>query len=272
MKRRWVYILTIILTACAKQADWEVPEQGEKLVVVEATLTNEARPQEVYLHYNMNDIEGIPMPLSGAEVIINDEDSTWQLLEDSLVPGKYTSRSKLVALTGRNYSLLVISPEGIFSAQASMVAGQTFNPLLYSKNEDDELYHIDYVASAFETGNPAMWEILLDWSQVPGYEGSSPGETSKRLLFYTLTTLDVSQIFAPAVEEVSFPAGTLIEQKRYSLTEGHAGFIRSLLLETSWQGGAFPTDPSNVTTNISAGGLGYFAVCAVNTLSLSVEP
>jgi hypothetical protein len=99
-----------------------------------------------------------------------------------------------------------------------------------------------------------------------------PEKCKKRLLFYTLTTLDVSQVFAPLVEEVSFPAGTRIDQRRYSLTPEHAAFIRSLLLETNWQGGVFPTDPANIQSNISEGGLGYFAVCAVNNLSLIVEP
>ena len=272
MKRSWIYIILFLLSACAKETDWEAPGQGESFVVVEATITNESKPQEVSLHYSMNDVSSDLLPLSGAEVIINDEDSSWLLLEDEQFAGRYFSQSDLVARTGRNYSLLVIYDGKILSAQASMVAGSAFNPLVYSKNEDNELYHIDYVASAFEAEDPAMWEVLLDWSEVPGYEDLDKSLTTKKLLFYTLTTLDVSQVFAPVVEEVSFPAGTIIQQKRYSLTAEHAEFIRSLLLETSWQGGVFPTDPANATTNISGGGVGYFAVCAVNTLSLTVTP
>jgi len=272
MKRSWLYIILLILSGCAKQTDWELSEQGETLIVVEATITNEKKPQEVYLHYNMSDLSDEPIPLSDAQVIITDEDSTWQLKEDSLFAGKYYTKTDLVALTNKNYSLLVIDGGKVYSAQANMVPGRTFNPLIYSKNEDDDLYHIDYVASAFEAEDPAMWEVRLDWSGVPGYEGMEKSYTTKKLLFYTLTTLDVSQVFAPVVEEVSFPAGTIIEQKRYSLTAGHTEFIRSLLLETSWQGGVFPTDPANVTSNISTGGMGYFAVCAVNTLSITVTP
>ncbi|HSG67903.1 MAG TPA: DUF4249 family protein [Bacteroidales bacterium] len=272
MKRPWIYILLLVAGACAKQADWEVPENSESMLVVESTLTNEPKKQDVYLHYNIHDLNDEPLPLSGASVIINDEDSTWQLDEDPLSPGKYSSKTNIVARLGQNYSLLILFDEKIYSSQAEMAPGKTFSELLYSKNADDDLYHIDYVASAFESEDPAMWEVLLDWSMVPGYENSDPAETRKRLLFYTLTTLDVSQVFAPVVEDVTFPAGTLIEQKRYSLTPGHADFVRSLLLETSWQGGVFPTDPANVPTNISAGGLGYFGVCAVNSLSLTVNP
>ena len=146
-----------------------------------------------------------------------------------------------------------------------------FPELQYKESEDNELFHIDYVASSFEAEDPAMWEILIDWSTVPGYENSGPEETKKRLLFYTLPTLDVSQVFAPVVEQVFFPAGTRIDERRYSLNPAHADFIRSLLLETSWQGGVFPSDPANVSTNLSKGALGFFGVCAVNSLSLTVE-
>lgn len=262
----------LILTGCLKEADWDMPGEEEEVVVVEATITNESKPQNVFLHYTITALNSDPMPLSGAEVILSDEDSTWLLPEDSYKPGKYTSTTDIAARTGRNYSLLIIYRERIYSAQADMVQGAVFNELTYKKNDNNDLYHISYVASAFESESPAMWEILLDWSAVPGYEQSDPASTHKRLLFYTLNTLDVSQIFAPVIEEVSFPAGTLIEQKRYSLTPGHAAFIRSLLLETSWQGGVFPTDPANVPTNISTGGLGYFGICAVNSLSLTVTP
>ena len=92
------------------------------------------------------------------------------------------------------------------------------------------------------------------------------------MLFYTLPTLDVSQIFAPPVEAVSFPAGTVITESRYSLTPEHAGFVREMLLETSWQGGLFSSVPANVTTNLSDGAVGWFGACGKTTLSLVATP
>jgi hypothetical protein len=91
-------------------------------------------------------------------------------------------------------------------------------------------------------------------------------------LFYTLKTLDVSEVFAPAVEEISFPAGTIIEERRYSLTAAHAEYLRTLLSETTWQGGLFTTPSANVATNLSAGATGFFGVCAVTSLSVTVTP
>jgi hypothetical protein len=153
-----------------------------------------------------------------------------------------------------------------------MVPGKTFPELIYKKNDDNNLYYIDYVASSFEAENPAMWEILIDWSFVPGYENIDPEACKKKLLFYTLPTLDVSQVFAPLVEQVYFPAGTRIVERRYSLTDEHAAYIRTLLLETSWQGGIFPSDPANGISNLSEGAFGFFGICAVNSISLTVTP
>jgi len=215
-------------------------------------------------------LNGIARAVSGAEVIISNEELTYQLKEDTGTSGKYVTDSVATAQFDKNYSLIVLYEGKVYSAQANMIAGKTFQELSYSKNDDDDLYHIDYVASEFETEDPAMWEILIDWSAVLGYENVSPDDCMKKLLFYTLPTLDVSQVFSPTVEQVSFPLGTKIEQRRYSLSGDHAAFARTLLLETSWQGGAFPSDPSNVSTNLSNGALGYFGVCAVNSLSLTV--
>ena len=272
MKRIWLYIMLLAFAACVKEAEWETPDQISEYVVVDGIITNESRLQHLYLNYNKADLNGAIRPLNGADVILNNEDSTWRLYEDSVEAGKYVSNSSFVAQLNRTYSLLILHQGKFYSSQAYMVQGKTFAELSYKKNDDNDLYHIDYVASAFEEEDPAMWEILIDWSSVPGYENVNPDDVRKRLLFYTLTTLDVSQIFAPLVEEISFPAGTKIDQRRYSLSPEHAEFVRSMLLETSWQGGVFPTDPANVVTNISAGAIGYFGISAVNSLSLTVTP
>jgi hypothetical protein len=82
--------------------------------------------------------------------------------------------------------------------------------------------------------------------------------------------LDVSEIFAPSVESISFPSGTKITESRYSITPEYAEFIREVLLETQWQGSLFNTTPANVTTNLSSGGAGFFAVCGVSSIYQTV--
>jgi hypothetical protein len=70
-------------------------------------------------------------------------------------------------------------------------------------------------------------------------------------------------VFAPNSQNINFPMGTVLIQRRYSLTDEHATFIRSLLLETAWQGGLFNTASANITTNLSQGAVGFFGACGV---------
>ena len=271
MKRYFIHIIIIIaLSSCVKEAEWDNPENGEKYIVVDGILTNEYKVQKLSIHYSKSGLNDIAIPVSGAEVIINTAFETYQLYEDPEQAGQYITDTIVVAQFSKYYSLLIYYQDKFYNAQAYMLPGKTFPELIYEKNEDNDLYFIDYVASSFEAEDAAIWEILIDWSFLPGYENIDPEACKKKLLFYTLPTLDVSQVFAPLVEQVYFPAGTIITERRYSLTNEHAAYIRTLLLETNWQGGVFPSDPANVITNLSDGAIGFFGICAVNSISLTV--
>jgi len=259
-------------SGCVKEAAWENGHPVPVLLVVEGTLTDERKPHAVRLSLPMGNLNEIPVPVLNAQVILSNEDSVWYLEEDSLLPGYYMTKPYFIAQQGKTYTLQIFYGNEVFSAQAAMEPGALFSALTYRRNESNDLYHIDFVASAFSQESPAMWEVLVDWSGVPGYEQQDPSSCRARMLFYTLPTLDVSQIFAPSVEEISFPAGTVITERRYSLTAAHAEFIRELLLSTSWQGSLFPSANANVMGNISPGAIGFFGVCAVTEVSLVVTP
>ena len=262
----------IFLAGCVKQVDWPIPDAQSGLIVVDGTITDRQGVQAVKITSTVNQLNQVPRGIAGATVRISNEDSVWTLTEDTTGSGIYKTPSWFSATTGKNYTLQIIYNNKVYSAKTYMVPGTTFPELTWEKNPGDELYHINYVASAFSTRNPAMWEVLLDWSMVPGYTTQDPEKCRARILFYTLPTLDVSEVFAPAVEKVSFPAGTIITQNRYSLNTDHAEFIRELLLETTWQGGFFPSESANLRTNLSSGATGYFGACSLTSLSLTVTP
>jgi hypothetical protein len=263
--------ILLLLAGCVKQADWPLPGQPPDLVVVDATLTNEQKIQQVRITHAMAGLNELPQPVTGAIVVVSDIDTSRTLVADTLRPGYYLTDSLFAAGLDNTYTLQIIVGEKSYSAQASMVPGKVFNELTYKKDPETGLFTIDWVASAFSNDFPAMWEVLADWSSVPGYEIQDPDSCRARLLFYTLPTIDVSEIFAPIVEQVFFPGGTILTERRYSLAPGHAGFLRELLLETNWQGSMFPTANANVMTNLSPGATGYFGVCAVTELSLVVK-
>jgi hypothetical protein len=264
--------MLLSVTGCIKEVNWPVKQDGESFIVVNAILTDEGKAQSISIAWPVQQLNQEALPVSGATVIVSNEDSTWQFEENPGMPGGYISPQGFLAVTGKNYTLFISYSNKIYSAKASMVEGTAFKELQYAKNTEDDLYHIDWVASAFSAEKAAMWEVLLDWSEVPGFEQADTNSTKARLLFYTLPTLDVSEIFAPEMEQVSFPAGTTITEKRYSLTTEHAEFARELLLETNWAGGFFNVASANVISNLSAGAKGYFGICSVTSLSIIVTP
>lgn len=260
----------LFLTGCVKETVWNLEHTAGRKLVVDGILTDEVKVHTIVLTRSVEDLNQTPEPVSGATLLLSNEDSAWVLTEQLTGPGHYSTPGYFSALPGKYYTLQIYVRDQVYTARSAMTEGSFFRELIYLKNEATGLYYIDWVANSFSTGSPAMWEVLLDWSKVNGYTTADSLETHARLLFYTLPTLDVSEIFAPMMESVFFPKGTIITERRYSLTPEHAEFVRELLLETNWAGGLFTTAAANVTTNLSGGATGFFGVCSVTELSVIV--
>jgi hypothetical protein len=272
MRKIIALILLWILTGCVKEVEWPVEQTGSGILIVDAILSDAPTNQKVTISYPVKELNQKPQPATGATVLVSNEDSTWNFAESRNGTGLYEGPAGFVARSDKNYTLFISLSGKVYSAKAKMVDGTVFKELQYVKNNGDDLFHIDWVASAFDAEKAAMWEVFLDWSHVEGYTQADSASTHARMLFYTLPTLDVSEIFAPEMELISFPAGTTITENRYSLTPEHAEFARELLLETNWAGGFFNVASSDVSTNLSAGAKGFFGVCGVTTLSITVVP
>ncbi len=272
MKKLFIYIVFFSLLSCQKQSDWEIKTQSVDAIIVDGTISSENRIQSIHITHPITSLNEFPVPVTGATVLINDGDSVYQLNEQSLNPGFYLSNSKFLGVEGRQYTLIINYNNKIFTAKSFMLPSVTFHPLSYAKNENDELYHIDKVNTSFNASQYAMWEIFLDWSFLPAYQNQNPTDCKARLLYYTLPTLDVSEVLAPQQQHITFPIGTIITEKRYSLNPEHAAYFRALLSETTWTGGLFDSSHANLPTNLSIGALGFFAACGVSSLSITVVP
>lgn len=270
---KWLRVLPVLfllLAGCVKETNWPLDGEVPKEIIVDAVITDEVKSHRITLTSPVGELNQPPEPVTGAAVLVSDGDSAWQLTEDPDGSGIYFTPPTFFAQLQKTYTLLISVNGGIYTAKTTMAAGSLFKELSYAKDNDRGLYYVDWVASAFSLEGAAMWELLIDWSNVPGYGTLDSLDNHARMLFYTLPTLDVSEVFAPKMEALYFPAGTVITERRYSLTSGHAEFIREMLLETNWTGGLFPVAPANVGTNLSGGARGYFGACAVTELSVTV--
>lgn len=270
MQKRFFYIIFLIfLFSCEKEIKMST-NNSSNLVVVDGTITDEQKIQTIKISYSINQLNEIPKPVSDASVVISNEDSTWILSEQPANSGIYASKNKFGGQIGKNYSLIINNQNNIYSAKTYLVKCEPFVPLTYSKDDKDSLFHLDEVATAYVSSQPTMWEILLDWSMVAGYTNTAPENCKARLLFYSLETIDVSEILPPEMDEIYFPEGTIITERKYSLTPEHAEYIRDLLLETNWQGGLLNSEHANLKTNLSSGATGFFGGCSVESISLTV--
>jgi len=255
-----------------KETSWPLKGGLPENLIVDAIITDEVKVHRIKISWPVSELNQAPKPVSGAGVLISNEDSTWQLAEYPANSGEYCTPASFFTQLQKNYTLLISTDGKVYTAKATMTGGSAFSELHYTKNETGDLYYVDWVANAFNLEKEAMWELLIDWSKVPGYEALDSLDNHARLLFYTLPTIDVSEVFAPRMQSVFFPAGTMITERRYSLTPQHAEFVREMLLETNWAGGLFTVSSANVGTNLSEGAFGFFGACAVTELSVIVTP
>ncbi len=254
-------ILLLLLTSCEEQADWDLPAGSNDVVVVDGIITNELKVQSISLSEPVTSLNEKPRPVSGATVLISSNLQVYSFHEDALNPGTYVSDKAFSGIKNRTYSLLITIAGKVFSSKAVLEPPQEFIFLRYAKSGNN--YRITWVASQYNPVRSAMYEILFDWSDAPGYTAANPDTCKAKLYFYTLPTIDVSEVLPPVLDKFTFPAGTLITERRYSLTDEHAAFIRAVLLETTWQGGFFNTATANVPTNLSTGAIGFFGACGV---------
>jgi hypothetical protein len=264
MKLNFATILLILLFfSCEEKIDISLNQSEKKYLIVNGIVTNENIPKEIKLSFSVSNLNEIPENVSGAQVFISNGDTTYTLYEDISAAGLYKTDKNFIGVINKKYSLKIIYNQTEYTAETQMIPVSHFKNAKYTLDSAKNLYNISYIASNFSTTESAMFEIKLDWSNIEGYTDLPYNENHATLYFYTLKTLDVNEIFSPAKEIIYFPKGTQIFEKKYSLNTEHEKFIRSILMETEWNGGLFDVAEGNIYTNLNNGALGFFGASSV---------
>ncbi len=250
-------LVFLILVSCEAERDWDLQSESLPVIVVDGILTNEKKAHEIRLTRPVMEMNQTPMPVSGAVVAVFDGSKVYLLHEDPVNAGLYKTIPEFRALYGKQYRLYIYFQDQEYRANASMKPVTPLQPMNIS--HVGELFKIELQ----ESEEPSMVEVYLDWSHLPGYKDKPADETQAKLVFYSLNSIDVNEMFKPGKETVLFPMGTKILRKKYSLSDDHQKFLRTMLSETEWNGGVFDVLPGNVYTNLSEGAVGFFAVSTV---------
>jgi hypothetical protein len=253
IKTRLFFIL--LLVSCEKQTTWVI-QSSDKFLVADCIITNELKNHAVMLYQSADVLNQLPVGVSGAEIRLIDNDIAIDFLESTAENGKYISAIPFRASAGNDYRL-VIKYEGYNdTAHAAMVAVtplETFEIVAY-----DSLFRFVYHSGS----QASMTEVYYNWSAAADY-CENYGSCRASEMFYTLDNIDIGKLFAPDRLVIPFPANTEIVRRKYSLSDEHQRFVRSLLLETEWRGGFFDVEQGNVPTNFRHGIRGWFAACMV---------
>jgi len=262
----WLFF-TFFLSSCEKAFDWQYKNENTKILALESIITNENKIQTVCLSWvraNPNDPD---IPITNATVDVRMAGITYPFKQDSLNPGNYISKQAFIGVVDIPIDVDVVV-DGVTYFGTDMMIPVTLTPKVKFKrvSATDPLYELTAVANTLSSTEQAMWEISIDWSSLPAYQGVPADSCKARLYYYDLKTIDVSEVFAPAKQTLEFPKGATVTQTKYSLSPEHAEFRRSMLLETEWRGGLFDVSPGTVYTNIkggTAGAVGFFGASSV---------
>ena len=258
MKPRYLYIIVLLfIFSCEDRIEKSLKVENSDLLVVEAVLTNENQNHKITLTHPYYAINGKAIPAAGAGVfVIEGSNVVYSVTEDPPGSGEYFTE-EMTAVFGRQYTLLVQYQGKIFSALSNSVPVEPLESIQYQRATNDF-----YRLSVTDSGNePNYIDYSISWNSTPV---CLPGELCEgRVVYYDLKTIDVNSLFKPDQKDFTFPVGSIVIRKKYSVSPGYKSFLRSVLSETEWRGGVFDIQRANATSNLSEGAIGYFAVSSV---------
>ena len=250
MKWMLPYIaLTVTIIASATSCVHEFPfNQGDvdsNTVVVEGYITNELKRHTICIARLNSYYDTTANGVAGAFVAVTSGDNTYYYHD--IGDGIYESETGFVGIVGNVYYLHIEIDSGrvVLSAESTMLPVTPPDEMTFSKTHDNNLT-ISHIAESFVPDNPAKYVLQLSW-----LDPKTSQPQNANIYYYSLTTVDVSQLFAPKVAETVFPVGTQIIERKYSIDAAYENYLRSLLAETRWSGGYFDEAHGNLHTNIS---------------------
>lgn len=248
------------LLSCEKKAGWENDSAPPDLIVVDGIITNENISHTIEITKPVKNLNDPHEYVSGASVIVSDGKKHYPFIENPEKKGEYIS-APFIAVTNKTYTLHIEYNNKTYQATANAIPATPFTPgNIGQVPEHDSFYYIKGPPSSDEQ---AMWEYIIHYPDTTKQTQIIDSIHTAKVIYYSLHSFDNVQIFSPEKEKIYFHVNTTIIQKKYSLSDEHAKFIRSLLYETEWRGGFFDVEAANVSSNISEGAVGFFGASTV---------
>jgi len=233
--------------------------------------------------------------VTGAIVEVRINNNTYKYVESINHPtypiqkkGLYVSANKIKGIPGKVHTLQVRYNNKIYTASDSMVEVKKLDftaaniPLKAKLTIIEDTTEIEYenlMFSGIHFNQPESYFISWSWVQFWGWEiGNQIGDGNKRIsnhsyFFNTSENPEItnySQYF-----NCSYPyhpqEDSIVIAKKYSISEPYKKFLIASFKVAFWNNTRFSSLAANVPTNVSNGGLGYFAACDVVSNQLTYK-
>jgi hypothetical protein len=259
----YTLILFTVLSSCEETIDKQFDKEAPLRLVVDAILTNQPGESYVKLSLPVAGPNDQLLKVSGAVITVSDGKNTVILTEDLSETGTYKPDYSIRGVTGKNYRILIKIGEYIDSAFTYIVPVSPLNTFeIYEDGARPGYYFI----SGENSGDPAIIQYSINPADCQGKP-----DCRTIIYEYILSSFDVPQIFSPQKETLSFPSGSKVIRKKYSLNPEYEAYIRAFLSETEWRGGLFDVQPGNPKGNFGNFTLGYFAGCSLVMDTVYIE-
>lgn len=262
-----VFTLVLLLVSCEEFTNWRTEPQPRAELVVQAVLTDEAIRQEILLSLSAPGPNGSFQGVTDARLRLDGPNQSWAFIHDSSRAGHYLSQEALFLEDSLPYELSIEWKGEIYKAQSRLSEVLPLPSIvLDTVRGKDSLRTLNTVGDIFDPNQDAMYEVHIDWSQV-----ADSGLTEALAYFYSFSTIHINELIRPGRENLFFPKGSTLVIKKYGLSKDFAFYLKSMLIETQWNGNFYFSQASNTPTNIEPKAWGYFSLCKVKTDTLLVE-
>ncbi|MFK7807107.1 MAG: DUF4249 family protein [Saprospiraceae bacterium] len=259
-------VIALLQSCGVEETDWEFKPGENGKLVVESILTTERKIQQIRLSLSQDSLNAKPTTVSGAVVKVSNQENDFIFSESANQAGTYQISQPAAVAPNTVYTLTIDWNGETYTAENQLVAVGTIGELTFDRINNSDSMRLGNPPGVLALNNQAMYEFNIDWSEISGSDSSKAQQ-----VFYSFNTLDVNGLFRPESAPVVFPEGSRVIVKKYGLNDGFAAYLRALVMEVEWQGGLFDEASASLPTNISNGGLGYFAVCRVRVDTVFAE-
>jgi hypothetical protein len=257
-------LFTIIAAAigCTEPLDLDYTGKSSNSLVVDGSITTDTMAHKVVLSRTVDFTSPNAVYETNATVTLTDGEILYPLNEKE--PGVYYTENNVYGVIGKTYYLNITTSDGAtYEAQSTLNAISAIDSIIFVKEYEDLLEKNFYKLYFFgqespELGQYYMWNLYLNDSLVNDTIDETPFQedawvNGKYLSYFDVFWLEEEAVNYDTIEVVL---------EMYSIPKEYYTFLYEVMSETTWRGGPWDPTPSNVSTNITNGGLGFFVAKA----------